>query len=62
LLVGWLGGWAISYRPLRRHRWGDNIRIDIKDVEWEGMECINLAQDRDQWRALVNMVMNPLVP
>jgi hypothetical protein len=47
-------------RPLRRprHRWEDNTEIDLKEIGWEGWDWIQLAQDRDQWRALVNMEMN----
>jgi hypothetical protein len=47
-------------RPLRRprHRWEDNIRIDLRKIRWEGVGWIQLAQDRDQWSAVVNMVMN----
>jgi hypothetical protein len=41
-----------------KHRWEDNIKMDIRDNGWDGMDRINLAQDRDQWRALVNAVMN----
>jgi hypothetical protein len=36
----------------------DNIKIDLKEIEWDGMDWIDLAQDRDQWRALMNTVMN----
>jgi hypothetical protein len=36
----------------------DNIIMDLREVGWEGMNWIDLAQDRDQWRALVNTVMN----
>jgi hypothetical protein len=36
----------------------DNIKMDIRDTGWDGEDCIDLAQDRDQWRALVNTVMN----
>jgi hypothetical protein len=36
----------------------DNIKTDLREIGWYGMEWIDLAQDRDQWRALVNMVMN----
>jgi hypothetical protein len=50
-------------RPLGRSRckWVDNSKMDLKDTEWEGMDWIDLAQDRDQWRALVN-IMNLQVP
>ena len=46
-------------RPMRR--WEDNIRIDLQKVGCRGMDWIELAQDRDRWRALVNAVMNPRV-
>jgi hypothetical protein len=51
-------------RPLGRprRRWEDNIGMDPKDVGWSGMDWINLVQHRDQFRALVNVVMNLLVP
>jgi hypothetical protein len=51
-------------RPLGRptHRWVDNIKIDLREIGWDGMDCIDLAQDRDQWTALVNTVMNLWVP
>jgi hypothetical protein len=42
--------------------WVGNIKVDLRKIEWDGMDRIDLAQDRDQWRALVNMVMNLLVP
>jgi hypothetical protein len=42
---------------------GGQIKIDLRELEWDGMDWINLSQDRDQWRALVNMaVMNLGVP
>jgi hypothetical protein len=40
----------------------DNIKIDLREIGWECMDWIDLAQDRDQWRALVNTVMNLRVP
>jgi hypothetical protein len=40
----------------------DNIIIDLREIEWDGMDWIDLAQDRDQWSALVNTVMNLQVP
>jgi hypothetical protein len=40
-----------------RRRWEDNIKIDRQEVGYEGMDWIVLAQDRDRWRALVNVVM-----
>jgi hypothetical protein len=51
-------------RPLGRprRRWVDNIKIDLRVIEWDGLDWIDLAQDRDQWRALVNTVMNLRVP
>jgi hypothetical protein len=47
-------------RPLGRprRRWEDNIKIDLREVGWGGMDWINLAQDRDRWRAFVDAVMN----
>jgi hypothetical protein len=35
-----------------RHRWDDNIKMDLKETEWEGVDKMYLAQDRDQWWAL----------
>jgi hypothetical protein len=40
----------------------DNIKIDLRELRWDGVDWIDLAQDRDKWRALVNMVMNLRVP
>jgi hypothetical protein len=47
-------------RPLRkpRRRWVDNIKMDVREIVWSGVDWIDLAQDRDQWRELVNTVMN----
>ena len=51
-------------KPLERprHKWEDNIKMDLQEVRYGGMDWIELAQDRDRWRALVNDVMNFLVP
>jgi hypothetical protein len=40
----------------------DNIKIDLGEKGWDGMDWIDLAQDRDQWKALVNTVMDLQVP
>jgi hypothetical protein len=47
-------------RPLERpgHRWELNIKMDFQEVGWGGMGWIDLAEDRDRWQALVNVVMN----
>jgi hypothetical protein len=45
-----------------RRTWEDNIRMDLREIGWGGMDWIDLAEDRDQWRALVNTVMNLWVP
>jgi hypothetical protein len=51
-------------RPLGRprHRWVDNIKIDFREIEWGDVDWIDLAQDRDQWRALVNTVTKLRIP
>ena len=51
-------------RPLRKPRcgWEDNIKMDLREVGCGGVDWIKLAQDRDGWRALVNVVMNLRVP
>jgi hypothetical protein len=47
-------------RPTRR--WEDNIKMDLQEVGWGGMDWIDMAQDRDRWRAFVSAVMNLRVP
>jgi hypothetical protein len=56
ILVGKLEG----KRPLgrQRRRWVVNIKIDLREIGWGDMDWIDLAQDRDQWRAPVNTAMN----
>jgi hypothetical protein len=51
-------------RPLGRPRcrWVDNVQIDLRKMGWGDMDWLSLAQDRDQWRALVKTVMNLRVP
>jgi hypothetical protein len=54
----------VGKRPLgsHRHRWEDNIKVDFREIGWGSMEWIYLAQDRDQWRALVNTGINLHIP
>jgi hypothetical protein len=51
-------------RPLRRprRRWEDNIKMDLQEIGSKGMDWIELALDKDSWRALVNAVMNLRFP
>jgi hypothetical protein len=55
-----LVGKSEGKRPLgrRRHRLGDNIKVDLREMRWCNIDWTDLAQDRDWWRALVNAVMN----
>jgi len=57
-------GKAEGKRPLGRSRltWKDNIKMDLQEVGCGGMDWIELAQDRDRWRALVDAVMSLRVP
>ena len=59
-----LVGKSEGKRPLGRPRrkWEDNIKMDLQEVGCGGMEWIEVAQDRDRWRALVNAVMNLQIP
>jgi hypothetical protein len=45
-----------------RRRCVDNIKMDLREIGWDGMDWIDLAQDRDQWKAILNTVMNLQVP
>jgi hypothetical protein len=60
ILVGMPKGKRPLGRP--RRRWVDNVRIDLRETGWDGMDWIDLAQDRDQWMALMNTIMNLRVP
>jgi hypothetical protein len=60
ILVGKTEGKEPLRRP--RRRWVDNIKMDLRELEWDGTDWIDLAQDRDRWRAHVNAVMNLRVP
>jgi hypothetical protein len=60
ILVGRPEGKRPLGRP--RRRWVDNIKIDLTEIEWDIMDWIVLAEDRDQWRALVITVKNLRVP
>jgi hypothetical protein len=55
-----LVGKADGKRPLgrSRRRWVDNIKMDLREIGWDGIDWIDLAQDRDQCRAPVNTIMN----
>jgi hypothetical protein len=59
-----LVGKSEEKRPLGRlrRRWEDNIKADFQEVEYRGMGWIELAQDRDRWRALVNTLLKHRVP
>ena len=64
-LCNWvLVGKPEGKRPLGRprHRWEDNIKMDLQEVGCGGMDWIKLDQERDRWQALVNAVMNLGVP
>jgi hypothetical protein len=54
----------IKSRRMRwaRRRWVDNIKMDLREIGWDGVDWIDMAQDRHQWRALVKTVLNLRVP
>jgi hypothetical protein len=60
ILVGRPEGRRPLGRP--RRRWEDNIKMDLQELGWGGMDWIDMAQDRDKWRGVVSAVMNLRVP
>jgi hypothetical protein len=48
--------------PRPRRRWVDNIKMDVREIRWDGVDWIDMAHDRDQWRALVNTGLKLRVP
>jgi hypothetical protein len=60
ILMGKPEGKRPQGRP--RRMWEDNIKMHLREIGWGGMNWIDLAQDRDQWIAVVNKVMNLRVP
>jgi len=59
-----LVGKSEGKRPLgrRRHRWEDNIKMDLREIGWEAVDWMHLAQDRNHWGDLLNAVKNLQVP
>jgi hypothetical protein len=60
ILVGKPEGKRPLGRP--RRRWVDKFKMDLREIGWDGVVCIDMVQDRDQWRALVNTVLILRVP
>jgi hypothetical protein len=60
ILVGKLEGKRLQGRP--RRMWVNNIKMDLREIKWGGMDWVDLAEDSDQWRVLVNTVMNLRIP
>jgi hypothetical protein len=60
ILVKKQEGKRLQGRP--RYRWVDNIKLDLRGIEWDGMDWNDLAQDRNHWRIFVNTMMNHRVP
>jgi hypothetical protein len=58
--VGKPEGQRLVGKPGRR--WVDNIKMDLRETGWDDVDWIDMTQDRDQWRALVNTVLNLRVP
>jgi hypothetical protein len=53
-----IGYWWECQKGRPRRRWVDNIKMDLREIGWDDMDWIDLDQNRDQWRVLVNTVMN----
>jgi hypothetical protein len=62
--LGFLVGKSKGKRPEGRPRcrWDNNIEMDFREAGWSGMDWIDLAQDRGQWRTLMNTIMNLCIP
>jgi hypothetical protein len=60
ILVGKPEGKRPRGKP--RRSWVNNIKMDLREIGWDGVDWIDMTQDRDQWRAPVNMVLNVRVP
>jgi hypothetical protein len=60
----WWESQKVRDQPLGRprRRWVDNFKMDLGEIGWSGVDWIDLALDRDRWRALVNTVINLRVP
>jgi hypothetical protein len=56
--VGKLAGKGAIERPKRI--WEDNIKINIKEIGWDGVDCVTVAQNSGKWRAVVNTAINPV--
>jgi len=52
----------LEERDRRRHRWEDNIKLYLKEIWWEGMDWINLAQDTDNWQVIIKNCTHLGVP
>jgi hypothetical protein len=57
-----IGYWWESQKERDHYEDQDNIKNDLREIGWDGMDWIDLAQDRDHWRLVVNTVMNLRVP
>jgi hypothetical protein len=60
--VGKLEGKRPLGRPRLRRSWVDNTKIVLREIEWDGMDWVDVARDREEWRAFVNTVLNLWVP